>query len=258
MAIEERFKGANVIDAGKLSPYWGEHVARYSFALPLVQGKRVLDIACGTGYGLALLHGAQFVVGVDIDVEALRAARESSQQCAVTLADALNLPFADQTFDAITSFETLEHLAERRPFLGELARVLRPDGVLILSTPNANYSRPVNGKPRNPYHIHEYSPAELRGELAELFTIERFVGQTLDRGAGITPFYDAQLRLPKYPVTQMRLFGWKVFNKLPFGARESLSGLIWGKPFYPTEKDYNFEERTVDDAVTLVAVCCKT
>ena len=68
MAIAERFQGANVIDAGRLSPYWGEHAARYSFALPFVENRLVLDIACGTGYGIALLKSvAKHVTGVDVD-----------------------------------------------------------------------------------------------------------------------------------------------------------------------------------------------
>jgi len=260
MAVSERFQGANVVDAGRLSPYWGEHAARYVFALPFVEGKTVLDIACGTGYGIALLrHKAQFVTGVDIDREAAKAAiNECGDNAAVLLGNGLGLPFADDTFDVVTSFETLEHLHERTPFLTELHRVLRPAGMLVLSTPNSNYTQPVNGKPTNPFHIHEYSPQELTVELESLFTVEQFLGQTLDAKIKIPPFHDAQLRLPKDAATQVRLFGWKAFNKLPFSMRERLSNTIWQKPFYPTEMDYNFDPKTVETAPVLVAVCRKT
>lgn len=259
MAISERFEGANVVNAGRLSPYWGEHASRYAFALPLVEGKSVLDIACGTGYGLGLLRSkAKFVTGVDIDAEAAKEALgECGDNASVLLGNGLGLPFADAQFDVITSFETLEHLHERSSFLAELWRVLKPGGALVLSTPNANYSRPVNGKPANPFHIHEYTPEELRGELEAHFVITDLLGQSLGANTGIPPFYDAQRRLSGAFVTQTRLFGWKAFNKIPVAARERLSIAIWGKPFYPTEMDYNFDKDLVTDAPTLVAVCRK-
>lgn len=259
MAVSERFQGANVIDAGRLSPYWGEHAARYVFSLPFVDGKRVLDIACGTGYGIAILKStAAHVTGVDVDANAVAEAKaECGGKAAVLLGNGLGLPFADASFDVITSFETLEHLHERATFLSELHRVLRPSGILLLSTPNANYSQPVDGIPSNPFHIHEYTPDELRRELEARFAIERFLGQSLDPATGIPPFYEAQTRLPKDPATQIRFFGWKLFNKIPFTLRERLSEMIWSKPFYPVEMDYNFDEQTVDKAVTLFAVCRK-
>ena len=259
MAVSERFQGANVIDAGRLSPYWGEHAARYFYALPFVEYKTVLDIACGTGYGAGLLAGkASFVAGVDIDFEAARAAKEQcGNNAAVLLGNGLGLPFSDNSFDVITSFETLEHLHERSMFVQELKRVLRQGGTLFLSTPNAVYTKPVNGRPSNPFHIHEYTPEELRAELGSHFKVKSLLGQTLSGSFQIPPFYDAQKRLPRGLATQLQLFGWKAFNKIPFNIRESLSDALWGKPFYPTENDYHFEESTLDTAPVLLAVCRK-
>lgn len=259
MATEERFKGANVIDAGKLSPYWGEHAARYVFALPFVDGKSVLDIACGTGYGLSILKGtARHLVGVDVDIEAAREARdECDRRTTVLLGDGLKLPFPDKCFDVVTSFETLEHLHRRSEFLAELRRVLRSGGKLVLSTPNANYTKPVNGRPTNPFHIFEYKPDELKAELEAHFYLDSFQGQTLDPAIQIPPFHDAQIRLPKNPGTQAKLFGWKVLNKMPFALREGVSEAIWKKPFYPTENDYLFSSETIDTAPVLVAICSK-
>jgi SAM-dependent methyltransferase len=258
MPVSERFQGANVVEAGELSPYWGEHAARYVFALDYVKDRSVLDIACGTGYGMAFLkRDAESVTGVDVDIEA---AREALSECdtdktRVLLGDGTNLPFNDASFDVITSFETLEHLHARGNFLAELRRVLKPRGTLILSTPNANYTKPVSGRPSNPFHVFEYEPGELRTELGGYFSIERFLGQTLGEGTGIPPFQDAQNRLPKDLTTQIRLISWKLFNKIPFSVRESLSRLIWGTPFYPTASNYSFEADTVETAPVLVAVC---
>lgn len=259
MASAERIQGANAINAGRLSPYWGEHAARYVFALPLVENRSVLDIACGTGYGLAFLKSkAARVTGVDVDLEA---AKEAGSECdgttSVLLGNGSALPFADESFDAITSFETLEHLHQRKLFLSELERVLRKDGLLILSTPNANYTKPVNGKPSNPFHVFEYTPEELENELKSHFTVDQFLGQTLMPDFGIPPFYDAQLRLPKDLPTQTRLFVWKVLNRLPLTIRERLSETLWKRPFYPTERDYRFEGETIQRASVQVAVCYK-
>src|SRR5687767_5736640 len=112
MAIAERFQGANVIDAGKLSPYGGEHAARYVFALPFATNRIVLDIACGTGYGVGLLKTkALYVTGVDVDLGAANeAVKECDERASVLLGDGLVLPFRDESFDVVTSFETLEHL----------------------------------------------------------------------------------------------------------------------------------------------------
>ena len=259
MPVSERFQGANTFEAGRLSPYWGEHAARYTFALPFVSGKAVLDIACGTGYGIGLLQKkAAVVTGVDIDAEAIIDARsECGPNSSVLLGNGLGLPFANNSFDVITSFETLEHLHERIGFIQELRRVLRVGGTLFLSTPNAVYTKPVNGKPSNPFHIHEYTPAELTAELGSHFKIDSLLGQSLSGSFRIPPFYDAQKRLPRDLATQVQLFGWKAFNKIPFQIRENLSDTIWGKPFYPTEKDYEFEESTLDTAPVLLVVCRK-
>lgn len=259
MAVAERFSGANVFEAGRLSPFWGEHVARYVFALGYTNGKFVLDIACGTGYGLGYLkRDAALVTGVDVSIDAaIESKKEWDRSTSALVANGLSLPFVDECFDVITSFETIEHLHGRREFLAELKRVLHRDGKLILSTPNANYTKPVNGKPTNPFHIFEYLPEELRTELEAQFHLEGFYGQSLNAAIKIPPFQDAQRRLPKDLLTQTRLFSWRVFNKLPLQIRETLSEMIWKKPFYPMEHDYVFDPETVETAPVLVAICSK-
>jgi len=257
--VDEQFQGANIIDAGKLSPYWGEHVARYVFAMPYVDGKTVLDIACGTGYGLGFLkEKAVQVTGVDANLDAAtKASKECRNKAAVILGDGRNLPFGDENFDIVTSFETIEHVHERDQFLKELSRVLKPEGTLLLSTPNAIHTKPVNGRPSNPFHVFEYTPEEFRSELQDIFQIELILGQSLDESIRIPPFYFEQQQLPKSFGTQTLLLGWKIMNKLPLSIRETLSNAIWKKPFYPTEYDYLFSPDTVESAPVQVAVCRK-
>lgn len=259
MGVSERFQGANVIDAGRLSPYWGEHAARYRFALERVEGKRVLDIACGTGYGIGLLQQtARSVCGVDVDKEAAaQARRECGENSAVILGDGLRLPFEDASFDVVTSFETIEHINDRPGFLRELGRILTAEGSLLISTPNAHYTRPVNGKPSNPFHIYEYTPEEFAEELKGEFIVHAHVGQSLEIGKRVSPFYIDQQRLPRKPAVQAKLFGWRVMNKFPLGLREKLSEAIWKRPFYPTESDYRFSGEKLGEAPVQLAVCRK-
>jgi SAM-dependent methyltransferase len=255
-------------DASKLSPralrrqspWWGVHAARYAFASQHVLGACVLDIACGTGYGLPVLQArARFVVGVDIDLAAAVKANEAirKKKDAVVVADGCLLPFADLSFDVITSFETLEHLETRSQFLAELRRVLKPAGLCIVSTPNANHTRPVNGKPRNPHHVFEYNPYELVAELQNHFKAIELLGQVMDSRFVISPFIDDQERMPRTSRAQVRLFLWRVINKMPVAVRDRMSQAIWGHPLFPSENDYNFTNSDVGAAPVLVALCRK-
>jgi SAM-dependent methyltransferase len=255
---EIRFNGSSNNKLRAMNPYWGEHVARYNFAQKLIEGKRVLDVACGTGFGLPFLSAkAGIVIGVDLEWEAAsQANREASSSSTwVLIADGCRLPFPNQSFDIVTSFETLEHLETREEFLTELRRVIKPNGLCLLSTPNANYTQPIDGKPRNPFHVFEYAPATLFDELGRYFTIVDFLGQTLNNRFVIPPFQDAQNRLPHTARLQTRLFCWRLLNKLPVVLRESLSQMLWQMPFYPGETDYEFTEQTIDYAPVLIAVC---
>jgi 2-polyprenyl-3-methyl-5-hydroxy-6-metoxy-1,4-benzoquinol methylase len=105
--------------------------------------KDVLDIGCGYGWFtlVALDHRARSVTGIEPSEEALSTVREHlrSEACVFTVGTAVELPFADNSFDTVCCWEVLEHLprgTERRAF-AEIARVLRPGGVLYLSTPHA-------------------------------------------------------------------------------------------------------------------------
>jgi len=158
-----------------------EHLHRYAFARELVAGKRVLDAACGEGYGAALLaDSAMQVTGVDRSEEAI--AHASSRYHAANLdfqaADCLDLPFADDRFDCGVSFETLEHLAEHERLLAEFRRVIRPDGFLLLSSPDkAIYSDLLQN--RNEFHVRELYRGELEALLQAHFPAYRLFGQKL-------------------------------------------------------------------------------
>jgi 2-polyprenyl-3-methyl-5-hydroxy-6-metoxy-1,4-benzoquinol methylase len=149
---------------------YAEHLARYRFAAPLAAGRRVLDVACGEGYGTALLAaaGAREAVGIDIDPAAVAHAAEHHAEASFQQGDIAALDVADASFDLVTCFETIEHVADAARTLDELRRVLAGDGLLVISSPNARESLVDNA-----FHVHELDPEELLGALGERFATVR-------------------------------------------------------------------------------------
>lgn len=153
------------------SLFYHEHLARYRFAAQHVQPGRTLDIASGTGYGTNLLSQTPgvSVVGADLDQLAMAQARRDypDGRISFVIADGRFLPFCDACFDSIVTLETIEHIDDDHGYLRELTRVLRPNGVCILSTPNQAYS--LRHKIVNPYHVREYAVDELLDMLSAYF-----------------------------------------------------------------------------------------
>ena len=144
-----------------------EHFARYRWAAQLVAGHRVLDAGCGVGYGSAMLAeaGAAEVVGVDLSPKAVEAAGAAAPaRASFTVGDVHALPFEAARFEVVVCFEVIEHVEGQDNVVAELARVLAPDGVLVISSPNRDVY-PAG----NPHHLHEYVPEELRAALAAHF-----------------------------------------------------------------------------------------
>lgn len=156
-----------------------EHYHRYYAAASLCSGKEVLDIASGEGFGSSLLaRYAQRVVGVDISEVAVRHAARTyvAKNLEFRVGSATQIPLEDGSVDVIVSFETIEHLAEHEEMLLELRRVLRPNGLLFLSSPNkAEYS----DKPgyNNPFHVRELYTADLMALMGRHFKNLQHYGQ---------------------------------------------------------------------------------
>lgn len=167
------FTGERVIP-GQVDPdLWNEHLSRYLFAARLSAHRRVLDIACGTGYGAAeLALNAASVTGIDISEDAIAHARENFVRPNLTFehAPAQSIPLPGASFDLITAFEVIEHLADWRDLLSEAKRLLAPSGQFLVSTPNKGYyadSRKLAGP--NPFHAHEFEFDEFQQALREFF-----------------------------------------------------------------------------------------
>jgi SAM-dependent methyltransferase len=150
-----------------------QHLARYRFAEQFAQGRRVLDAACGEGYGTAIVAaaGARAAVGVDIDDATVEHAR-AKYGLDFERADVAELPFEDGSFDLVVSFETLEHVADAGVAIGEFRRVLAEDGLLVASTPNSDRYLVANE-----FHTREYTEQEFGEMLTPHFAEVAFLYQ---------------------------------------------------------------------------------
>lgn len=147
--------------------FW-EHAYRYRFAAKYVRDKRVLDIACGEGYGTAALEraGSKSVLGIDLSSSTCARARKKYGDLFCT-GDAHAIPLAHGSIDVIVTFETIEHIRRPEAFLDECVRVLAPKGLLIVSTPNkAAHSESPE---QNPFHCSEMNEKDFLDLLSSRF-----------------------------------------------------------------------------------------
>ena len=165
---------------GTRGEIWIEHWHRYHFASRWSAGRRVLDIACGEGYGSALLaRNAQQVTGVDVSPDAIAHARRAYstiRNLDFREGSCTRIPLPDGSVDLVVSFETLEHIAEQEAFLGEIARVLTLDGVLLMSCPNKEEYSDKRGF-ANEFHVKELYRPELEALVSSRFPHADWYGQ---------------------------------------------------------------------------------
>ena len=158
---------------------WYEHWHRYHWISSFVANKVVADLACGEGYGSALLsQSAKQVIGADIDTETIASAQKKYHDLNNLLylnADVLDSKIDENSIDVVVSFETLEHLDEHDLLLNEFKRILSESGVLVLSTPDkAVYS---GNETHNEFHIKELYEKEFRQLVENHFSHVIYFGQ---------------------------------------------------------------------------------
>lgn len=132
----------------------------------------VLEVGCGEGYGTSMLsQEVQAMIGVDVDPNVIEYAsrKYGSQNCAFRLSDGSTLPFDKNTFDAVISFQVIEHVKDDTHFLAEIHRVVKAGGVCIMTTPNKSYRVRSHKKPWNRFHIREYTAKEFEDLLKKVF-----------------------------------------------------------------------------------------
>jgi len=149
------------------------HQKAYHEASIYAKDKIVLDLGCNIGYGTNILSNhAKTIFGVDISSNAIQTAKETYQNSNINFKyfDGNTLPFEDNKFDLIVSFQVIEHIVDYNIYLNEMKRVLSPDGNVILTTPNSKLRLKKKGmNPWNPFHIREFSAIELKQLLDKYF-----------------------------------------------------------------------------------------
>lgn len=228
------------------------HRAAYGFAASLAGGGCVLDLGCGSGYGAAeLAQRCEWLLGVD-RVSPDPASRRGRAQ--FLRADIAGLPLAPAAFDLVVSFQVIEHLEDPAPYLDAMARLVRPGGTVLITTPNLLTSDRVN-----PFHVHEYESAELEG------TLEPHFDSVEMRGIGMKPvvraYNDARLVRIR---SIMRLDVLKLHQRLPRPIIEWAFGALAKRVRRGIQRDDGLPDVSerdfpigppADDDIDLLAVC---
>jgi GT2 family glycosyltransferase/acetyltransferase-like isoleucine patch superfamily enzyme/cytochrome c-type biogenesis protein CcmH/NrfG/glycosyltransferase involved in cell wall biosynthesis len=191
-----------------------EHWARYRHVAPMVAGKRVLDVACGAGYGSDMLaETARQVVGGDISSETIAYCRDHYRRdnLSFEVLDIRNIPYPDQSFEMVNSFETLEHVAEGEKFLQEVTRLLTDDGMFVVSTP-------LGGPVGNPYHVAYYQSGTFSSYLLGFFEDVKLLFQDGDQ------FYE-KTKSPYYAPTFTGEYAL-AFCRKPRLRKQTLTSII--------------------------------
>jgi GT2 family glycosyltransferase/SAM-dependent methyltransferase len=196
MAIERRAGAPRLIEwTGERCVPWTpdiqvvyEHYHRYLWAAEVARGRRVLDLGSGEGFGSAILAGvAEHVVGIDVDATTVQHSQlnYSAPNLDFQQGSALDLDrFEPASFGAIVCFELIEHVTDHERVFAGIERVLAPDGLLIISTPDRRMYTDATGL-HNPFHEHELTEPEFRKLLSEHFAHVRLFGQRAIAGSRI-------------------------------------------------------------------------
>ena len=171
-----------------------EHLHRYLFAAQCVRGLAVLDIACGEGYGSALLAaGAASVVGVDVSAETVTHAKRKYRKPNLRFltGECRSIPLKAQSVDVVVSFETIEHLEEHEVFMRDIRRVLKPGGLLIISSPDREKYE-GRGVEKNPFHKKELSHPEFADLMRQHFQHVALLEQKLVAGSSLEVSADSE------------------------------------------------------------------
>jgi len=154
------------------------HLKAYEEAARLVAGKTVLDMGCNIGYGLEVLASTAFsVAGLDVSPRAVAAAQQRlGPTVDIRVYNGTLCSFASRSFDAVTSFQVIEHVSDYTAYFSEIVRLIRPGGMVLFTTPNARLRLDPGMKPWNEFHVREFTPPELKELLSTWFELVELRG----------------------------------------------------------------------------------
>ena len=171
---------------------WLRHLHAYRWAENFAEGKYVLDVGCGIGYGAnELSTKASAVVAIDFWKEGIYYCHQNyGKNLSPVIASAIKLPFKDNSFDLVVSFQVIEHITPKQvvTYLNEIKRVLRPGGTFIVTTPNKLLRLLPFQKPWNPDHKKEYNAKELENILRRVFKKVEILGLFASKDAYLVEY----------------------------------------------------------------------
>lgn len=224
-----------------------ESLARYNYAANYVSGKDVLDLGCGKGSGSYLLldHGTKRLWCIDDYFKNIYVAQQRDKNGMIKFLcmDANFMGLHNNSFDIVVAFEVIEHLEDDKNFLQEIKRILKTQGILLLSTPNKNITSPGRSKPYNKFHKREYQLDEIKELCSQYFTQVNVLGQSWScyNKKKINKIMDMIPRKIKY------LFPLWIQNSLNMRIRPTLE-----------LNDCVISEKDLDSAKNFVVICTKT
>jgi len=247
-------------------PGWGKgfdydearHLAAYCYAAGLARGKSVVDVGCGEGFGTQTLADvAATVVGLDYSANAIAVCKNSWAKPNLTFRheDIRREVAGTGTFDLVVNFQVLEHIRDDLLFLKRLKTLLAPGGQLLLTTPNR-----LQSFSENPYHLREYTAAELRALLEQVFAQVHLLGVF---GNDLVTAFDRRrahavqriLRLDPLGLRKLLPAGVVTFAfaKLAAVVRQQARGSTMERAIQP--EDFSVGAKDLDAALDLVAHC---
>lgn len=243
------------------------HKKAYFSAAEMARDKIVLDVGCNNGYGTKILSAhCKKVSGVDVSKRSIEKAKQKYLHDGIefNLIDGKRLDFNPGTFDIVTSFQVIEHISDCVPYLSEIKRVLKAEGMAIFTTPNRKIRLDPGMKPLNPFHVREYS-AET---LSDLLT--RYFPRVIVRGLFAEP-YLYSIEYNRVQKAKERALRRSEIHKIAVSTIKTiLPDVLMGKIRYVIGKhdaittkdmlkystaDFFYAEVNLDDALDLMAIC---
>jgi len=248
------------------------HLFAYEFAKHRVaKTDLVLEVGCGEGYGGSLISRyASKIIGLDVDESVIAHASKKycSENCFFEIYDGITIPYDKDTFDMIISFQVIEHIKDDMNYVSEIYRVLKRNGIFILTTPNKSFRLKYDQKPWNIFHVREYNPQELENLLKKKFLdvkIWGICGNEEVRGIELERLKQ-NLKIVSYDPLNLRNLIPVRLKPLIIRTIGKMNRMITKKQNIKASKDflkkYNlkdyFIERTkVDSSLDLLGICKK-
>lgn len=188
-----------LLESNEKDEIYIEHLMRYKSVSEIVKDKIVLDAAIGDGYGAFILSShAKKITGIDISNESINYAKNNynNNNLDYLQSSIEKLPFEDSTFDVIISFETIEHvdINIQNKFFAEIKRVLKDNGILIISTPDKKYYSDIYNY-KNEFHIKEFYEEEWNDFISNYFSNTKTFYQKTETAHIITSKYSENSRI---------------------------------------------------------------